>query len=131
MSTREALQTADDVIQRVHDRAVAERRLTAAHIAVPASHHEMEAGWAAGRAAGELTPELERAHAELVALRRYALALELRWSAALEASLARGRLAEAHRAAARARREAGLPLERSSRPREPTWRHDLARGDRP
>ena len=131
MSAREALQAADDVIQRVHDRAVAERRLMAAQLARRPSDLEIEAVWAASRAAGEITPELEREHTELVALRRYARTLELRWDAALEAILARSRLKEAHRAAARARREAGLPRNPSSSPREPTWQHDLARGGRP
>ena len=131
MSAREAFQAADDVIQRVHDRAVAERRLTAAQLARRPSDLEIEAVWAGSRAAGEITPELEREHTELVALRRYARTLELRWDAALESSLARSRLKEAHRAATRARREAGLPRNPPSSPREPTWRYDLARGGRP
>src|SRR5512146_1045986 len=66
---------------------------------IPPSDGESEAVWAAARAAGVISPELEHEHAELVALRRYARALELRWAVALESIIARSRLAEARRAA--------------------------------
>lgn len=128
MSSRKNVRAPADAIERARADATADRRLAAAQMATPTSDEEIEAVWDAARAGGAISPELEREHAELVALRRYARALELRWSVALEAILARGRLAEAHRAATRARREAGLRIERSSRTRVPTWRHDLARG---
>ena len=127
VAVRDACRPADVVIQRMRDRAIAEGHLSLAATA-RSSDAEIERVWAEARVAGSVTPELEREHAELVALRRYARALELRWAAALESILARGRLAEARRTAERARREAGVPLERSSRTRLPTWRHDLARG---
>ena len=127
MSFRKRVRATAYAIQRARAGATADRRVTAAQIATPTSDAEIEAVWETARAAGAISPELEREHAEIVALRRYARALELRWAAALESILARSRLKEAHRAAARARRDAGLPLEPASRTRVPTWRHDLAR----